>query len=59
VETVPDTFFPHSVDSLGRTTKVTDPLGNVTYTVYFVPKHDVRTYPGWNSSTNMPTGPSR
>lgn len=46
-------------DSLGRTTEVTDPNGNVTYTVYDDPNHEVRTYPGWNSSTHLPTGPTQ
>jgi RHS repeat-associated protein len=48
----------YEVDSLGRTTKVTNPAGNVTYTVYNDTNYEVRTYPGWNSSTNMPTGPT-
>jgi RHS repeat-associated protein len=47
------------VDNLGRATKVTDPAGNVTYTVYNDPNHEMRTYPGWNSSTNAPTGPTQ
>src|SRR5205085_2639139 len=47
------------VDSLGRGTKVTDPNGNVTYTVYNDPNHEMRTYAGWNSSTNTPTGPTQ
>jgi RHS repeat-associated protein len=46
------------VDALGRPTKVTDANQNVTYTVYNDPKHEVRTYRGWNSSTNGPTGPT-
>jgi hypothetical protein len=46
------------VDSLGRTTKLTDPNGNVTYTVYNDPNYEVLVYPGWNSSTNLPTGPT-
>jgi RHS repeat-associated protein len=48
----------YEVDSLGRTTKVTDPNGNVTYTVYNDANHEMRTYQGWNSSTNMPTDPT-
>jgi YD repeat-containing protein len=47
------------VDSFGRTTKLTDPNGNLTYTVYNDPNHETRTYPGWNSTTNTPTGPTR
>jgi RHS repeat-associated protein len=49
----------YCVDDLGRTTKTTDPNGNVTYTVYDDPGHEVRVYPGWNSATNMPTGPTQ
>jgi len=45
----------YNVDSQGRTTEMTDPNGNVTYTVYkdgldpstdFV--NETRTYPGWH-----------
>ncbi len=46
------------VDSQGRTTKLTDPNGNITYTVYNDANQEVRTYPGWNSTTGMPTGPT-
>ena len=46
------------VDALGRVTKETDPDGNVTYTVYNDVDNEVRTYAGWNSDTNMPTGPT-
>src|SRR5208283_2433295 len=46
------------VDSLGRTTKLTDPNGNVSYIVYNDPNHEMLTYAGWNSTTNMPTGPT-
>src|SRR5262249_2946796 len=45
------------VDSLGRTTKLTEPNGNVTCTVYNDTNYEVRTYPGWNSATHRPTGP--
>ena len=48
----------YEVDGLGRTTAVTDPNGNVTYTVYDDPDHEVRTYVGWQASTDMPTGPT-
>jgi hypothetical protein len=48
-----------SVDALGRTTKLTDPLGNVTYTVYRDTNYEVRVYAGWNSTTNLPTGPTQ
>ena len=47
-----------NVDALGRTIKDTDPDGNVTYTVYDDPDHEVRTYSGWNSATETPTGPT-
>jgi RHS repeat-associated protein len=47
------------VDALGRTTKLTDPNGNITYTVYNDTNYEVLTYPGWNSTTNQPTGPTQ
>jgi RHS repeat-associated protein len=49
----------YSVDSLGRTTKQTDPNGNITYTVYNDPGHETRVYPGWHlaGSTWTTTGP--
>jgi YD repeat-containing protein len=49
----------HEVDALGRDTAITDPNGNVTYTVYNDPDHSSRTYPGWNATTGMPTGPTQ
>ena len=45
------------VDALGRTVEETDPDGNVTCTVYNDAAHEVRTYPGWNSTTHTTTGP--
>jgi YD repeat-containing protein len=48
----------YQVDGLGRTTKLTDPNGNVTYRVYKDSNHEVRTYAGWQASTNLPTGPT-
>jgi RHS repeat-associated protein len=45
------------VDALGRTTKSVDPLGHITYTVYNDADHEVRVYAGWNTTTNLPTGP--
>jgi RHS repeat-associated protein len=48
-----------AVDALGRTTQLTDPAGNVTYTVYDDVNHAVRTYAGWNSGTGTPTGPTQ
>ena len=46
------------VDALGRTIEETDPNGNVTYTIYDDSDHEVRTYLGWNSASEMPTGPT-
>ena len=45
------------VDGLGRTTKRTDPNGNVTYNVYNDPNHEMRTYRGWNAISGTTTGP--
>ncbi|MGC4033603.1 MAG: RHS repeat-associated core domain-containing protein [Tepidisphaeraceae bacterium] len=49
-------------DSQGRPTKVTDPNGNTTYTVYDDTTEDdtprrTLTYTGWNATTKQPTGP--
>ena len=49
----------YQVDALGRATKTTSPAGNVAYTVYNDTAHETLTYPGWNTSTNTPTGPTR
>src|SRR5260370_570756 len=48
-----------TVDALGRTTKLTDPVGNITYTVYIDTNYEVRVYPGWQSGTNTTTGPTQ
>jgi YD repeat-containing protein len=48
----------NEVDALGRVTKLTDPQGNVTYTVFNDANHEVRVYDGWDSGTNLPTGPT-
>ncbi|MDY3558363.1 RHS repeat-associated core domain-containing protein [Gemmata sp. JC673] len=48
----------YEVDTLGRATKVTHPNGRVDYTVYNDASHEVRTYTGWDTSTNRPTGPT-
>ena len=45
------------VDGLGRTTEITDPNGNVTYTIYNDANHEVRTYPGWQTGSKTTTGP--
>jgi RHS repeat-associated protein len=47
------------VEILGRPTKITDPVGNITYLVYNDPNYEQLVYPGWNSSTNLPTGPTQ
>jgi RHS repeat-associated protein len=47
----------YEVDRLGRTTKTTDPQGNVTYTVYNDVAQETRTYVGWNATTHGTTGP--
>ncbi len=36
-----------AVDALGRTTMYTDPDGNITFTVYDDPDHEMRVYQGW------------
>lgn len=46
------------VDNLGRTTKLTLPNGNVTYTVFDDANHETRNYRGWDSATQRPTGPT-
>jgi RHS repeat-associated protein len=48
-----------AVDSFGRPTVTTDPNGNVTYQTYNDPNYETRIYPGWNSATQMPTGPTQ
>jgi RHS repeat-associated protein len=47
----------YEVDALGRTIKMVDPKGNITYTVYNDAAHEVRTYRGWDAVNNLPTGP--
>lgn len=46
------------VDALGRATKATDPLGQITYTVFNDIGKEVRTYAGWDTTTSAPTGPT-
>jgi RHS repeat-associated protein len=48
-----------TVDALGRPTEETDAAGNATYVVYDDIDHEERVYPGWNSSTSTPTGPTQ
>src|SRR5207253_7009879 len=47
------------VDGLGRTTKLTDPNANITYTVFLDTNHEARVYPGWQTGTNTTTGPTQ
>jgi RHS repeat-associated protein len=47
------------VDGLGRATEQTSPAGNVTYTTYNDANHEMRVYPGFNSSTGLTTGPTQ
>jgi RHS repeat-associated protein len=47
------------VDGLGRPTQITDPNGNISYNVFIDTNYEIRTYPGWNSSTHTPTGPTQ
>ncbi|MDR3618225.1 MAG: RHS repeat-associated core domain-containing protein [Paludisphaera borealis] len=47
----------YEVDGLGRTTRMVDPDGRVTYWVYNDLRHEVRTYRGWNATTGTTTGP--
>ena len=45
------------VDSLGRATKVTYPNSRVDYIVYKDSVHEVRTYPAWDATNNVPLLP--
>ena len=47
----------YEVDSLGRATKVTYPNGRVDYIVYKDDVHEVRTYPAWDATNNVPLLP--
>jgi RHS repeat-associated protein len=49
----------YELDDLGRTTKLTDARGNITYTVFKDTDHEVRTYPGWDTTSSAPTGPTQ
>ncbi len=49
----------YEVDDLGRTTKLTDPNGNISYTVYDDTDHEIRSYAGWDGTNNVPTGPTQ
>jgi RHS repeat-associated protein len=48
----------YEVDDQGRATKVTYPNGRVDYSVYNDAGHETRSYPGWDTTTNRPTGPT-
>jgi RHS repeat-associated protein len=50
----------YDVDTLGRTTKATDANGIVTYLVHIeaAAGNETRVYPGWDSTNNVPTGPT-
>jgi hypothetical protein len=47
------------VDGLARPTQITDPNGNITFNVFLDTNYEVRTYPGWNSTTHTTTGPTQ
>lgn len=44
------------IDLLGRSTKITDPNGYITFMIHNDKNHEVRTYPGWTGTTT--TGPT-
>ena len=46
------------VDDQGRPTEEFDPDGMITYTVYDDIDHEVRVYPGWNSTSHTTAGPT-
>src|SRR5262249_55904263 len=48
----------YEVDSLGRTTQLTQPNGSRPHTGYNDTTHEVPTYRGWNSTTHTRTGPT-
>jgi YD repeat-containing protein len=48
----------YQLDLLGRPTRTMDANGHNTYTVYLDTQHELRTYAGWNTSTNAPTVPT-
>ena len=47
----------YEVDNLGRTTKITYPNGRIDYIVYKDDVHEVRTYPAWDATNNVPLLP--
>src|SRR5262249_36639043 len=47
------------VDRLGRTTALTDPNGNLTYTGYNDPNHETRGHPGWQAEKGPTAGPTQ
>jgi YD repeat-containing protein len=52
-------IWSYVVDGLGRPTQVTDANGNITYLVYIDTNYEIRIYPGWNTQTLTPTGPTQ
>lgn len=46
------------VDALGRTTKYTSANSNVSYYTFDDVNQELRSYLGWNTSSNTPTGPT-
>jgi YD repeat-containing protein len=49
----------YEVDALGRVTKVVHPNGRTDYFTYNDLSKEVRTYAGWDASTNTPTLPTQ
>jgi RHS repeat-associated protein len=49
----------YEVDALGRVTKQVHPNGRVDYFTYNDVTREVRTYAGWDTSTNAPTLPTQ
>jgi RHS repeat-associated protein len=63
-----DLTTSYTVDAFGRDTSIQEPNGtaqftdfpvSLSYVVYNDFTHETRTYPGWNSTTHTPTGPTR
>jgi RHS repeat-associated protein len=49
----------YEIDDVGRATKIISPAGTVFYVVYKDDIHEMRVYSGWNSTNNLPTGPTQ
>jgi RHS repeat-associated protein len=52
-------IWSYVVDGLGRPTQLTDANGNITYIIYIDTNYEIRVYPGWNTQTLTPTGPTQ